>query len=175
MTVNVAHATITARTTQEQLYVAATRGARANHLWVATDTDPDVLRDADDLPDPEQILSRILTRTDPDRLAAHQVLEDSLRETTSLARIGAIFEDAARTATDQWLRDTLTAHGLAGAADDPEWPALITRVRDATLAGHDLTETIHDAIRMRPIDDAHSTAAVLHWRIDQLAPPAILP
>jgi conjugative relaxase-like TrwC/TraI family protein len=175
MTVNVCHAAITAETSHEQLYVAATRGARANHLWVATDTDPDTLRDAEDLPDPEQILSRILARKNPNRLAAHQMLEDSLRETTSLARVGAIFEDVARAATGHWLRDTLSAHGLAGAADDPEWPALLTRAREAALAGHDLTEIIDDAIGMRPIDDAHSVAAVLQWRIDQLAPPAAVP
>ena len=171
MTVDVAHAAITPDTSHEQLYVAATHGARANHLWVSTDTDRDTLRDTEDLPGPEQILSRILQRRDPDRLSAHQVLEDSLREDTSLARLGPIFEDAARTATDQWLRDTLAAHGLQTALDDPEWPSLVTRVREAALAGHDLTTLLQDAITMRPIDDAQSVAAVLHWRLDLLAPP----
>jgi len=168
MTVDVCHAAVTPDTTHEQLYVAATRGARANHLWVSTDTDRDTMRDTEDLPDPEQILSRILARNDPDRLSAHQTLEDSLHETTSLARLGAIFEDAARNATDHWLRNTLTARGLGQAVDDPEWPTLVTRAREAALAGHDLAALLDEAIVLRPIDDAHSVAAVLHWRLDTL-------
>jgi hypothetical protein len=169
MTVDVCHAAVTADTSHEQLYVAATRGARANHLWVSTDTDRNTMRDAEDLLDPEQILSRILARKDPDRLSAHQILEDSLREATSLARLGEVFEDAARAATDQWLATTLTARGLQQAVDDPEWPALLTRAREAALAGHDLAALLDEAIVMRPIDDAHSVAAVLHWRLDTLA------
>jgi conjugative relaxase-like TrwC/TraI family protein len=169
MTVDVCHAAITPDTSHAQLYVAATRGASGNHLWVLIDADRDVVRDPADVPDPEQVLSRILARRDPDRLSAHQVIEDSLRDTTSLARLGAIFEDAARAATDQWLRTTLTAHGLASAVNGPEWPTLVIRAREAALAGHDLAALVAEAIRMRPIDDAHSVAAVLHWRLDTLA------
>jgi hypothetical protein len=169
MTVDVCHAAITADTSHEQLYVAATRGARGNHLWVMTDADRDVVRDHEDLPAPEQILSRVLQRRDPDRLSAHQVIEDSLRDTASLARLGAIFEDAARTATHQWLRKTLTAHGLQQALDDPEWPSLVSRARETALAGHDLATLVEEAIRIRAIGDAHSTAAVLHWRLGTLA------
>jgi conjugative relaxase-like TrwC/TraI family protein len=169
MTVDVCHAAITPDTSHEQLYVAATRGARSNHLWVITDTGRDVVRDPEDVPDPEQILSRILARRDPNRLSAHQVIQDSLREATSLARLGAIFDDAARTATDQWLHATLTAHGLRAAVDDPEWSSLVTGAREAALAGHNLAALVAEAIRMRPIDDAQSVAAVLHWRLDTLA------
>jgi hypothetical protein len=169
MTVDVCHAAVTPDTSHEQLYVAATRGASGNHLWVMTDTDRDVARDPEDLPAPEQTLSRILARRDPDRLAAHQAIEDSLRDTTSLARLGAIFEDAARTATDQWLRTALTGHGLQQAIDDPEWPTVATRAREAALTGHDLASLAEEAIRMRPIGDAHSVAAVLHWRLGTLA------
>ena len=62
----------------------------------------------------------MLARKDVDRLSAHQAVEDSLHEMSSLARLGAIFEDAARSATDQWLRQTLTFRGMGAAADDPE-------------------------------------------------------
>ena len=173
MTVDVCHAAITADASHEQLYVAATRGRSGNHLWVIVNSDRDAVRDGVDLPAPEQILSRILERKDPDRLSAHQVIEDSLRDSTSLARLGAIFEDAAHSATDEWLRQTVTAHDLAAAADDPEWPSLVTRARKTALAGHDLAGLVEEAIRMRPIGDAHSTAAVLHWRLGTLgATPA---
>lgn len=168
MTVDVCHAAITADTSHEQLYVAATRGRHANHLWVIADSDRAV-HAHDDLPPPEQILSRILQRTAPDRQSAHRIIEDSLLEATSLARLGAIFEDAARNASDRWLRHTLTAHGLQQAVDDPEWASLITRAREAALAGHYLAGIVEEAITMRPIGDARSTAAVLHWRVDALA------
>jgi hypothetical protein len=36
------------------------------------------------------------------------------------------------------------------------------------LAGHDIASLVEEAIRMRPVEDAHSTAAVLHWRIGVL-------
>ena len=168
MTVDVCHAAITTDTSHEQLYVAATRGRLGNHLWVVVDSDRDVVRDRDDLPAPEEVLSRVLERPDVDRLSAHQVIEDSLHDISSLARLGAIFEDAARSATDQWLRHTLTERGMAAAIDDPEWPSLIARVRETALAGHDLVALLDEAIVIRPIGDAHSTAAVLHWRLGLL-------
>jgi conjugative relaxase-like TrwC/TraI family protein len=168
MTVDVCHAAVTADTSHEQLYVAATRGRHGNHLWVVVDSDRDVVRDREDLPAPEEILSRVLERRDLDRLSAHQVVEGSLRDISSLARLGAILEDAARAATGQWLRQTLTAHGLEGAADDPQWPSLVSRAREAALAGHDIAALVEEAIVMRPIGDAHSAAAVLHWRLGVL-------
>ncbi|MDP8969745.1 MAG: helicase C-terminal domain-containing protein, partial [Actinomycetota bacterium] len=168
MTVDVCHAAITSDTSHEQLYVAATRGRHGNHLWVLVDSDRDVVRDREDLPTAEEILGRVLERKDADRLSAHQVIEDSLREISSLARLGAIFEDAARSATDQWLRPTLSARGMAAAAEDPEWPSLVSRVRETALAGHDVAALVDEAVLMRPIEDAHSTAAVLHWRLGVL-------
>ncbi|MDP8975639.1 MAG: AAA family ATPase [Actinomycetota bacterium] len=168
MTVDICHAAITADATHEQLYVAATRGRAANHLWVITDSDRDVVRDPEDLPAAEHVLARVLERRDPDRLSTHQTMTDSLQEMGSLARLGAIFDDAARTATDQCLRHHLSTHGLADAPDDPQWRTLVTRVRHAALAGYDVTTLIDDAIHLRPIDDAHSTAAVIHWRLGVL-------
>jgi hypothetical protein len=86
---------------------------------------------------PEKVLSRVLGRTGPDRLAAHQVIEGSPRDITSLAQLGAVFEDAARSATDQWLHQTLTARGLGAAAEDPQWPSLISRAREVALGRPD--------------------------------------
>lgn len=175
MTVDVCHAAITQDASHEQLYVAATRGRHANHLWVIVDADHDVVRDPQDVPAPEEILSRILERRDLDRLSATQVIEDSLRDIGSLARLGAIFEDAARTATDQWLRQFLANRGMGDATNDHEWSTLLATARQAALAGQDLDTLIEEAIRMRPMEGAHSTAAVLHWRIGVLAevsPPA---
>jgi hypothetical protein len=169
MTVDRTHATVDADTSHQQLYVAATRGRQSNDLWVALDSDRDLIADDTHLPDPQQLLARALTRLDPDRLTAHQLADDSLTELHSLARLGAIFEDAARHATDRWLTTRLADRGLGHAVRDSEWGSLLDRTRQAALQGHDLDQLIDRAIAMRPIDDAHSVAGVLHWRLGQLA------
>jgi hypothetical protein len=178
MTVDRAHATVDADTSHQQLYVAATRGRQSNDLWVALDSDRDLIVDDTHLPDPQQLLARALARKDPDRLSAHQLADDSLTELHSLARLGPIFEDAARQATDRWLGTELAAHGLGYVVRDGEWGSLLDRTRQLALHGHDLDQLINRAITMRPIDDAHSVAGVLHWRLGQLAdqtPPAHQP
>ncbi len=169
MTVDRAHATVDADTTHQQLYVAATRGRHSNDLWVALDSDRDLIADDTHLPDPQQILARALARQDPDRLSAHQLADDNRRELHSLARLGAIFEDAARHTTDQWMAAKLEQHGLGQAVRDTEWGSLLDRTRQYALQGHDLGQLLDRAIAMRPIDDAHSTAGVLHWRLGHLA------
>jgi conjugative relaxase-like TrwC/TraI family protein len=169
MTVDRAHATVDATTSHQQLYVAATRGRQSNDLWVALDSDRDLITDDTHLPDPQHILARALARKDPDRLSAHQLADDSLTELHSLARLGGIFEDAARTVTDRWLTNRLANRSLGHAVRDGEWGSLLDRTRQLALQGHDLDRLLDRAITMRPIDDAHSVAEVLHWRLGQLA------
>jgi conjugative relaxase-like TrwC/TraI family protein len=171
MTVDIAHALIDRSTGHEQLYVAATRGRHDNHLWAITDPDPNLIADRAEAPTPEQVLTHAMQRTDPDRLAVHQVLEDSQREVTSLARLGAVYDDCARTATSTWLDRHLTDRGITGARADRHWPALIDRVRQLALTGHDLPRTIDAALELRPLGDAASPVAVLHWRLQTLADP----
>ncbi len=168
LTVDIAHAAIDHATDHRQLYVSATRGRHANHLWVTLDTDQAVVHDPDDLPDPLALLTRTLARPDPDRLAAHQIAADAQAEIGSLARLGAIFEDAARTATTQWLHDRLADHGLSELTGEPAWPALIDQIRHAALAGHDTAALLDHALGLRPLDGSHSPAAVLHWRLTTL-------
>jgi conjugative relaxase-like TrwC/TraI family protein len=169
MTVDRAHATVDAATTHQQLYVAATRGRHANDLWVALDSDRDLIGDDTHLPDPHHLLARALASRDADRLSAHQLADDSHIELHSLDRLGPIFEDAARQVTDRWLGTKLAEHGIGYALRDGEWGSLLDRTRQAALQGHDLDQLLDRAITMRPIDDAHSVAGVLHWRLGQLA------
>ena len=88
---------------------------------------------------------------------------------SGLARLGQVFEDAARTATAEWLEQFLADRGLGDAVDDPEWATLLTTARQAALAGHDLDTLLDDAIAMRSMAGAESTAAVLDWRVGMLA------
>ncbi|MGH3442329.1 MAG: hypothetical protein ACRDUY_09875 [Nitriliruptorales bacterium] len=122
---------------------------------------------------PEQLLTAILRRQDATRLAAHRVIEDSQREVTSLARLAAVHEDAMRQATEQWLQHEIdrNVRRIGSVADDPQWPALVARVRRIALDSHDPDPLLRDAIRMAPLDDARSAAAILHWRLGVLANP----
>lgn len=169
MTVDNCHVAVDSDTSHEALYVAATRGRDANHLWVAVDDGRDVVRDPEDLPDPEQVLAAVLRSRDGDRVSAHEMIERDLKGMRSLARLGPIFDDAVRAATDEWLRRHLTAQGVGSAVDDPEWPSLVSRIRQAALDGHDIEPLVDRGLGSRPLDDAESIAGVLHWRIDQLA------
>lgn len=169
MTVDVAHALITTGTTHQQLYVAATRGRNANHLWAAIDSDRDLIADNTDLPTPEQILAGICARRDPDRAAAHQAILDSQTGISSLARLGAIYDDAIRRATHTWANDLFTNRGLHGLTDEPAWPSLLERMRQLALAGHDVENFIDTTLTQRDVHDAESVAALLHWRLGTAA------
>ncbi|BDM67197.1 mobilization protein [Streptomyces nigrescens] len=53
--------------------------------------------------------------------------------------------------------------------DDPAWPALAAVLADAETAGHDPEQLLQHAARQRTLDDAHSTARTLTWRVQRLA------
>ena len=170
MTVDRSHALVVGDMPHELVYVAATRGRESNHLWVAVDSGTDEVRDADDLPTPEHVLASILARRDPDRLSAHQVIEDSQHEMGSLARLGAIFEDLARVTTERWVAGQAATFGLDKLEEDGHWPALVARVRQLALDGHDVEALMDRALAARPWgDEIASQAAVLHWRLGALA------
>jgi hypothetical protein len=175
VTVDRCHALVTADTSHERLYVSATRGREANHLWVATDTDG-AARHRGDPPSPEQVLAQVIRRRDTGRLSAHQMLADLQDEVGSLHRLGAIFDDAARKATEDWLARLIHRTGRLSTpiTDDPEWSSLVDRVRGLALDGHDAETLVRTAIRMRPFDGALSAAAVLHWRLGQLADESLV-
>jgi hypothetical protein len=168
MTVDRAHATVDADTTHQQLYVAATRGRHANDLWVALDSDRDLIADDTHLPDPQQLLARALARQDPDRLSAHQLADDSHTSCTrSPGSAPSSKTPPARPPTGG--SPPSSPPRPRHAVRDGEWGSLLDRTRQLALQGHDLDQLLDRAITMRPIDDAHSVAGVLHWRLGQLA------
>jgi len=73
MTVDRCHAATSAMDTHAALYVAATRGRVANHVWVATDHPP-VVNGQRLAPAAEHILETIVARKDARAAAAHDVL-----------------------------------------------------------------------------------------------------
>ncbi|WP_246097477.1 relaxase/mobilization nuclease domain-containing protein [Streptomyces botrytidirepellens] len=53
--------------------------------------------------------------------------------------------------------------------DDPAWAALVTVLTDAETAGHEPERLLQHVARQRTLDDAHSAAQVLTWRILRLS------
>ncbi|MEU2782227.1 relaxase/mobilization nuclease domain-containing protein [Streptomyces sp. NPDC007110] len=52
--------------------------------------------------------------------------------------------------------------------DDPGWPALAAALTEAETAGHDAELLLQHGARQRTLDDAHSTARTLTWRVQRL-------
>ncbi|MEV5850676.1 mobilization protein [Streptomyces sp. NPDC051985] len=52
--------------------------------------------------------------------------------------------------------------------DDPAWDALTTVLAEAEAAGHNPAAILHRAVSRRSLDDAHSPARALTWRIRHL-------
>ncbi|WP_406731334.1 relaxase/mobilization nuclease domain-containing protein [Streptomyces sp. NBC_01794] len=52
--------------------------------------------------------------------------------------------------------------------NDPAWDALTTALADAEAAGHDPAQILQQAADQRTLDDAHSAAKALTWRVHRL-------
>ncbi|PNE36258.1 relaxase/mobilization nuclease domain-containing protein [Streptomyces noursei] len=52
--------------------------------------------------------------------------------------------------------------------DDPAWEALTTVLAEAEATGHNAATVLDQALGQRPLDDAHSPARALTWRIRRL-------
>jgi ATP-dependent exoDNAse (exonuclease V) alpha subunit len=111
-TVDTAHALVTHATRREQLYVAATRGRDANHLYVSTGDDHEF-----DTITPEQepfsakaILVQAL-RSDSEG-SATDTIRAELAAATSLPRLWAEYETIAAVATEERHQQLLRASGL---------------------------------------------------------------
>jgi conjugative relaxase-like TrwC/TraI family protein len=168
MTVDVSHALITTDLPHNLFYVAATRGRQANHFWVSLDSAQDLVAASTHLPTPEQVLFETLRRRDPQTLSAHQVIAESQNEMSSLARVGAIYEDTARQITGDWLAQQLKRHGIEGVTAEPSWPALVAKVRELSLAGFDVEGLLRSASTSRSVDDVDSVPAVILTRLGRL-------
>ena len=66
------------------------------------------------------------------------------------------------------IRQTIPAHADQ-IINDPHWPALTTALTDAETAGHNPTQLLQHAADQRALDDAHSPAQVLTWRLHRFA------
>jgi conjugative relaxase-like TrwC/TraI family protein len=143
-TLDTAHVLVQAATTREALYVAATRGRQANHLYVDTsaDADPAIGRPrTDESPDARDVLVGVL-RNQAASVSAHDTLQQVRHAATSLATLCDEYEAIATSAMCDDLDRVLARAGLS--------PAQVQDIQRSTARGA-LQRGLTDA-RARGID-----------------------
>jgi len=172
VTVDTAHLLVDDTTTRQALYVGATRGRAANHLYVTTSGA--IALDVDRPPAPERdardVLLEVLAR-DGAELSATQTRRDERSLASSLARLVPqyLHAHALHAETVHRLRDVVTAVlGPDVAADvigSPGWPGLAAKLTAIADAGGDPRADLTQAAGRRDLESAESVADVLSWRL----------
>lgn len=176
LTVDCCHGVITGSESCAQLYVMASRGRTANHLYVNTATAVDEhaahAYTAVHPPTALDILTRILARDTTQTSATSQA-----RDATDPARLLGPAVDAYLHALGHIAQTRLGAERIAeittaaehlvpGVSDADAWPVLAGHLALLELSGRDPIQALTDAARARELGSAGDVAAVLDWRID---------
>lgn len=176
VTADTCHTVVTGGESRNQLYVALTRGASANHVYVPTAidgseasfwTEPGILpRTA------TEVLQRILNR-DAAQRSAHRELRDALDPHRRLGYAVDIYLDALGVAAENSWGTEALAHldnaaeqlrpGLTSAA---AYPVLRQHMAMIAVSDHDPLDALAGAIAARELDTADDLAAVVDWRLD---------
>ncbi|WP_280377019.1 MobF family relaxase [Nocardia wallacei] len=176
VTADTCHIVLTGHETRNQLYVALTRGATANHLYVPTAidgseasfwTEPGLLPAT-----AVEVLHRILAR-DATQVSAHRELRDALDPHQRLGLAVDIYLDATGLAAEHALGpdaldrlDDIAEQLHPGLTDAPAYPMLRQHLATIALSGDDPADALREAIADRELDTAKDPAAVLDWRLD---------
>jgi hypothetical protein len=171
-TTDTAHAVVWPTTTREVLYVSATRGRHANHLYVDTRYDPDPTTGHDAATQPQtarEVLAGVLGREGAD-VSAHDALRLAHERAESVATLAGEYQTIVSAAyKDHWetvlARSGLSPAQLQAVKDSPAYPALTAALRDAP----DVAQALPGLIAQRTLINADDIAAVLQHRIDTWA------
>jgi hypothetical protein len=171
-TTDTAHAIVWPATTGQVLYVSATRGCHANHLYVDTRYDPDPTTGHDSALEPltaREVLAGVLGREGAD-ISAHDALRRAHDQAESISTLAGEDQSIAGAAhKDRW-ETVLAGSGLN--------PAQLQAVTDST-AYRALTSALRDApgvetalpglIAQRTLISADDIGAFLHHRVEDWA------
>jgi len=150
MTVGNCHVLAAANMDRQSLYVAMTRGKRANIVYAAGDELPDwdFEHPQQDHPGATGLLARILDR-DGSQRTAHQMIEDAQRQAASWSKITDIYEVAVSALYDDYteklLSSILTERQLGWVHDLGGWDGIVTCVTQAETFGWDTETLLRDA------------------------------
>jgi conjugative relaxase-like TrwC/TraI family protein len=176
ITAEVCHGVLLGSESRQQLYVMATRGSLANHLWVVTGldgTEQSLFTEAAMLPRTAvDILIDILGH-DGAQKSATTLQREAQDPFLRLGPLVDTYTDALGTLAEHALgpdaldRIEHTAEQLlAGLTEAPAWPTLRQHLATLAVSGVDPATALQQAISARPLDDALDVAAVLDWRLD---------
>ncbi|MGW4829635.1 MobF family relaxase [Amycolatopsis japonica] len=177
LTVDTAHAVITAHSRLAALYVALTRGRFRNTAHVAT------MEVAEDAPDgaalqavkrsPTAVLAAAFDGTAPQKSALAEATEaaadnDAIRTPAELLADATELATAGR--TQRWLDELveegkLTENQRARIAAEDGGPTLARLLRRAELAGHDPRDVLDHAVTARTLSGSRQLTNVIHHRI----------
>jgi conjugative relaxase-like TrwC/TraI family protein len=172
-TVDTAHALISATTTREVAYVAATRGRDANHLYIDTTHDPD--HDTSHGPIHQQpatqVLAAVLANVGAD-LSAHDTIATEQETATSWATLVAEYETLAVAALSDRYSHLLAAAGLSAehllkVRQSDAFGPLLAALREAEARTLDLPAALPHLLANRSFTGATDIASVLHQRVDR--------
>ncbi|MDW4897721.1 mobilization protein [Streptomyces californicus] len=86
-----------------------------------------------------------------------------------------VLESLAQRAPSPQMQQRIARHVQQAAPDhaerilnDPAWDALTTVLAEAEAVGHNAATVLDQALGQRPLDDAHSPARALTWRVRRL-------
>jgi hypothetical protein len=172
-TVDTAHSYITTTTQRELLYVMATRGRDANHLYVDTVYDPDIdtLHGPVEEQSPLDVLTRVLANEGGDK-SATETIRSEWDERTSISRVWAEYETIA--ATDRAVRydrlldqSGLTAVQQQAVRESESYGPLMAAFGEADARGLGLADVFPKLVQGRGLTRADDIGSVLHHRVDR--------
>ncbi len=175
LTVDVTRGVLTGAETRQQLYVMATRGRHANHLYVPIVGDGDehsLVHPTTQRPETAvDILQTVLARDGAACSATTETREQTapaIRLTNAAARYVDALHVAAETTVDAGTITALDREAdqvVGGLSSCAAWPALRATLLLNAVDGRDPLAELRTAVAARELGSAADPAAVLTWRI----------
>jgi conjugative relaxase-like TrwC/TraI family protein len=167
-TVRTGHLIVSPTLTRESLYTGMTRGWEENTAHVVTGPPPG-LSPQEQAP-PEAVIRAAMEREDA-AVTATQTIRDAQAWATNSRHLfelwRALVHHETSPAVDAALQARLPEAEYQRYLTDPQRPVLHRQLREAQLAGHDVTEIL-DRVTQQSYEGARSIAAVLHGRVEKL-------
>jgi len=187
VTADTMHGLVTGQESRQQLYTMLTRGRHANHLYlqVVGDGDPHTLIRPDTISPhtPTETLQQIIAR-DEAPVSASTLLRELNNPAARLFQAVQRYTDGLHLAAEQLVGPQTVAEldqadqYIPGLTDEPAWPTLRAHLLAlaAETGEHPLRHML-TAASGRDLKTAGDMAAVLAWRLPELAPihPGPLP
>ncbi|MFF7995078.1 MobF family relaxase [Kitasatospora xanthocidica] len=159
VTVETAHALVSRRTSRESAYVAATRGAETNRLYVGLEAGERT----------REVLDAI-ARADRAARSAHETIKAEQERAWSVTQLAAEYRDVRDRANSlkyQELAREVLGTTAGTFINDDAWRAVERALTAAEHAGFTPERILAAAYHERGFTDADDYAAVLAWRITE--------